>query len=454
MQAQPALSSGCEQPRSELLVYPTPEEATAAASENRYRHNLTDWSHNGDTFSTPLTVPFSWINRQVLLHLDAASAAYEVRVNGQSAAVNSNPCLPAEFNITKWVHEGRNTVEIKLGKASETAPLESWKTDTEPKIGQAWVMTQPTLRIRDIVTRTTLNETGTATAEIGLVIKSSALNPRTSRIHYELRNPAGQRITGGTQDITLDMRREDTIRFLATLPDTLLWHPQRPVRCTLLLKTQHEGRYVEYLELPVGFRKIEVDQSGHMRFNGTEIALEACEVSPEIGTEEIAALRARGYNTLKLKAGTVRSGLYDDCDRSGMLVIAQAPIDTSKSGPSRRKGGNPSNDPQWTPYFIERAEQSYHTSKRHPSVIAFGLAEDSANGICLYESYRAIKRFDENRPFIYPDGGGEWNNDPLRVDFSEKAAILPQPQSIDDRSTESRRSKSTKRPKRSKKTAD
>lgn len=453
LQAQPVLSTGGELPRGTLHAYPTQEEATAATAEHLYRHNLTGWLRENDTYTVPFTVPFSWINRQVFFHLDAASAAYEIYVNGQLAAVNSNPCLPAEFNITKWTNNGRNTLAIKLKNPSETAPLESWRSDSEPALGRAWVMTQPTLHIRDIITRTKLNPSGTANAEIGLVIKSSALNPRTSRIHYELQNPAGQRITGGTQDITLDMRREDTIRFLATLPDTLLWSPQHPVRCTLQLKTQHEGRFVEYLELPVGFREIGVDPSGKMRLNGDEIALQACKVSPQINVEEIIALQAKGYNTLKLKAGTVRPELYDDCDRLGMFVIAQAPIDTSKSGSSRRKGGNPSNDPQWTPYFIERVEESYHTSKRHPSVIAFCLAENSANGICLYESYLSVKRFDESRPFIYPDGGGEWNNDPLKIDFSEKA-LEPRPATITDQANDSRRSKSTKRPKRSKKSAE
>ncbi|MDE5963547.1 MAG: hypothetical protein K2G58_05950 [Alistipes sp.] len=427
VQAQPTLSSGRELSRSELRIHPTQEEATAAArtetetpANHRYLRNLTEWTREGDTFSIPFTVPFSWINRQILFHLDAASAVYEVAVNGSRVAVNSDPVLPAEFNITRWTHEGRNTIEIKLKPAAETAPLESWRTSTEPPLGKAWIMSQPTLRIRDVLVRTKRNESGSASAEIGLVVKSSALNLRTSRIHYELLNPAGGRIAGGTQSITLDMRREDTLRFLATIPDTLLWSPEKPVRCTLQLKTQHEGRFVEYLELPVGFREIEVDRTGRMHLNGHAISLRACEVSPEIGASKIAALRQKGYNTLKLKAGTVRPCLYTDCDRTGMLIIAQAPIDTSKSGLSRKKGGNPSNDPRWREHFIERVTDSYHTSKRHPSVIAFCMAEDSANGICLYESYLSVKRFDESRPFIYPDGGGEWNNDLLKIELPNK----------------------------------
>ena len=52
-----------------------------------------------------------------------------------------------------------------------------------------------------------------------------------------------------------------------------------------------------------------------------------------------------------------------------------------------------------------------HTTKRHPSVVAYYLADDSANGIALYEAYLAAKAISGDRPVIYDDGGGEWNTD-------------------------------------------
>ena len=107
--------------------------------------------------------------------------------------------------------------------------------------------------------------------------------------------------------------------------------------------------------------------------------------------------------------------LYDTCDTLGMYVIVQAPIDTRSSGESRRIGGNPSNAPEWQGAYAERTADSYHASKRHPSVIAFSLATQSANGINLYESYLNMKKSGDPRPFIYPDAAGEWNSDKLEM---------------------------------------
>lgn len=409
---------GRELPRGGVLAYPSQEEATAHdGGDNRYFLRLSEWTRRGNVFSAPFTVPFAWANRQVIFHVGAASADYEVRVNGQAVAYNSDGDLPAEFNITKYAKEGRNTLEIVVASPSTVAPLESWKSAPAPAIGQTWVLSQPTLRVRDVLVRTWRGgeEDNAATAEIGIVVKTSSLNPRTSRIYYELLDPAGATTASGHKDITLDMRREDTLRFLARIPDNRLWSAELPTQYTLRLKTRHEGRYAEYLEFPLGFRTIDVND-GQMAVNGRPTTLRAQEVSPQIDEQQIAVLREQGINTLRLRPGAVRPGLYDFCDMHGVYVIAQAPIDTRSSGPSRRKGGNPSNDPAWQGAFIERTEDSYHTAKRHPSVIAFSLAEESANGINLYESYRNLKRFDDDRPIVYPAAGGEWNSDRLTLE--------------------------------------
>ena len=365
---------GRELPRGEVIAYPTAQEAAAAsAGDTRYFTRLADWTQKDNVFSTEFTVPFAWANRQVFFHLGWASADYGVRVNG--------------------------------------------KNDASPAIGAAWVMSQPTLRVRDVLTKSwrSSEENDKVMAEIALVVKTESLNPRTSRIHYELLTPAGSNAAIGYKDVTLDMRREDTVRFLARIPDSMLWNPGRPTQYTLRVKTQHEGRYMEYIELPLGFRTVEL-RNGQLAVNGNPVALRTREVPPQFPAEEIAKLREQGFNTLRLLPGPVSPALYAVCDTMGMYVIPQAPIDTRSSGESRRIGGNPSNDPAWQNAYVERTEDSYHTSKRHPSVIAFSLATKSANGINLYESYLNMKKFSETRPFIYPDAAGEWNSDGLKLE--------------------------------------
>lgn len=411
------ISCGRELPRGE--VHPCPTQAVAATapgSDNAYIRKIEDWNREGNLFTAPFTVPFAWANRQVLIRVESASGDYEVRVNGQTVAYNANGNAPAEFNVTKAAKEGRNTLEVAFREPSQTAALESWKESPAPAVGPAWVLSQPTLRVRDVLTKTWRSaDKGDYTVEIAVVMKSDALNPRTSRLWYELLTPSERTAAAGQKDLTLDMRREDTIRFLTRIPPDSLWSAEHPLRYTLRLKTQHEGRYDEYSEYALGLRSITTD-NGRLYVNDRPVALRTREVPPQITAAEIAALRKEGCNTLKLLPGAVPTALYDLCDTMGMYVIAQTPIDTRRSGDSRRKGGNPSNDPAWRQAYIERAQDTYHTAKRHPSVIAFSLARKSANGINLYESYLEMKRRNESRPFIYIDAQNEWNSDRLLLE--------------------------------------
>ncbi len=411
-------SHGTEPVRALPAIASSAEEAARPAAEgSRYLRPVTGWEEQESTFTARFTVPFAWINRQVLFRLENASCGYEVRVNDRPAGQCLDPSLPAEFNVTRLVKEGRNSVEIRLLDPNETAPIEGWRDDTAPAVGPACVMSPPTLHIRDVVVKSQHLDEG-ASAEVGIVVKSHALNPRRSIIHYELLTPGGSPVTGGKQEITLDMRREDTLRFRAMLADTLLWSPEHPVRCTLRLKTQHEGRFVEYLEVPVGFREVRVD-AGVLHINGRAQQLRGQRVAGDLPAAELAALREQGINLVHPRCGSLRSGFYDDCDRLGLCVIAQAPVDSHRSGLSRKKGGNPSNDPRWQAHYIARAEHTYHTAQRHPSVIAFSIADQSANGICLYESYLALKRLGDSRPVLYPGHAGEWNSDRLLYDAAE-----------------------------------
>lgn len=406
-------SYGLEAPSGKLTVHPSAASAeNPAPANNRFLTRLDKWERNGNILSTAFTVPFAWINRQVFFTLDHASGDYEVRINGRKAAYNADPNAPAAVNITKLVGEGRNLVEVIIAQPSPTALLESWRENPTPAIAGAAITSQPTMHIRDVLTRTRLSEDGNAAAEVAVVVKSHALNPRTSRVYYDLLSPAGQTVATGYKALTLDMRREDTVRFLARIPKDSLWCAARPVLYTLRLRTQHDGRYEEYVQMPLGFRTAEVVQK-RLLVNGEKVSLRLREIPPTTDAAAMKELRNGGYNTFLLLPGAVPEALLDSCDRWGVYVIAQAPIDTRRSGESRRVGGNPTNDPQWKPAYIERTANSYHTTKRHPSVVGFSLAVQSSNGINLYESYLNLKRFGDTRPLIYLGSGGEWNNDAL-----------------------------------------
>ncbi|MGC6547541.1 sugar-binding domain-containing protein, partial [Escherichia coli] len=56
--------------------------------------------------------------------IGAAGSAYRVWVNGVEAGYSEDSKLPSEFDVTKLVHVGRNTVAIQVHRWSDGSYLE------------------------------------------------------------------------------------------------------------------------------------------------------------------------------------------------------------------------------------------------------------------------------------------------------------------------------------------
>lgn len=414
------VSLGRELPRSKTLPYPTAEEAQALGSgavASKYLRPVTGWTRTEEpdatVFTSKYVIPFVWLSRQAILYVDEASGAYEVIINGQKVGYAANAFTPAEFNITKASKEDVNTISIRILKDHWSRRMEDFVETREPRVGETYVISQPTIRVRDVVHNTDVDlKSEYANVEVGLIVKTESLNPKTARIHYELIAPDTTVVTQGYKDVTLGMRGEDTVKFMARIPYVLTWCADMPVRYRLNIKTQIEGRYAEYQSRMIGFRDIDINEDGDFMINGIKTELFYRDFDPlKVTEKDIIAARVLKYNALHFKMGAVPQNVYRMCDSLGMYVIAQIPINTSKSGLSRRIGGNPSNDPKWKAAYLDRAETAYRTTCGQASVIGYVMAEESSNGINLYETYLRLKALERKRPILYIEAAGEWNSD-------------------------------------------
>lgn len=423
------VSQGRELPRSPIISYPSTNEALLQSHEKSlYLQPLTEqWNSSRDansiTYSCGYKLPFEWVDRELFLHIGAVETAYEVEINGRTCAYNQSGMSAAEYNITSLSQEGNNTVKIiaypsaisrKLenrqglsatGKGSRTAQVE----------GEVYITAQPRVRVRDFIANAKM-EGREGRIELGVVLKSHLLNPKDIRMYYQLFSPVGELVTEGRRDIHIDMRKEDTVRFYIAVPEALPWSHEAPNLYTMVVRTQNEGRFTEYVSFKIGLRTVEMS-GGKLLINSREVPLNVAQYATPDNTElmqsELSELKARGINTIKVSATPQPREFYKQCDILGLYVCNQADINTHLSSQSLTRGGTPSNDPTWRDTYVDRAMTMYHTSKNHPSVIMFSLGENSANGYNLYESYLRMKEIEPLRPIIYTDAKGEWNSDAL-----------------------------------------
>ncbi len=416
-------ASAQELPRTPMTPFASIEESEKGAGEwLQYSIDLGDMASevSGDEtiYRTTFTRPFSWEGRSAVIYIERAKSAYSLLVNGELIAQVASGATPMEFDVTRAMRDKESQIEIRLKSDPQAEELEGWSAESNEQLGRVAILSQPTLYLRDVAVRSEkVTRSGVINSTITLMVKSRALNPRTSKIYYTLKAPNGSVVLDSSTSMSLEMRGEDSITIFTMIPDSLQWSAENPNLYTLITKSQYRGRYEEVASYKIGFRSVDVTDGGVLWINGCEQSLSVAEVEPTISISELSALRDGGYNTIKISAGEYNPAIYNYADREGLYVIATVPVNTSKSGDTILRGGNPTNDPTRRAEFIERSEALYHTTQLHPSLIAFALAESSLNGYNLYESYLHLKAKGDSRPIIYLDASGEWNSDQLKLNI-------------------------------------
>lgn len=386
------------------------EEAAMHAGQTPYVVKLPNMAADTkNAFESKFPMGISWLNRQVLVRVGYCSSAYELVLNGKVVGYEQCGALPTEFNVTKQVQNGRNTVAIRPVRNTGVAALDGRTPDFEVK--NAEVVCQPTIRIRDIVCRTRMNSAGDGVAEIGIVVKCDALNQKRIKLYYNLLQGDTLSIAKGTRELQLNMRREDTLRFVATIPRKMLWSADHPTQYRLTLKGQIEGRYAEYVSRKIGFRTLNVLDDGVLRVNGQPVKLS---VTDYYGFRKIDHLKSSGYNAVRLHDSALSRNMLDACDSLGMYVISESAIATAALPRTILRGGNPSNDPQWNNAYLARARACFNFAQSHPSVVALSLADGLTTGVNIYDAYLLLKQLETERPVLYFGAGGEWCTDTVK----------------------------------------
>ncbi len=400
---------GVEPARRRTIPYHNIATAIAAdASQSRYVAEVEELQRSDKgsttTFSTHYALPVSWLNRQTILRVNYASTAYSVYVNGHEVGFVPTGVMGAEFNITKASKEGRNEVLIVLDHAH---PANRLFQAEKMIIEGVEIFSQPTIRIRDIISKTTLNASGDGVAEFAIPVKCNSLNPKELRMHYTLRMGDSLVVAEGYRELTLDMRREDTLRFACVVPSKALWSAKSPKSLRLDLENSIDNRIAECVSQSVGLRQIAISE-GKLLINNEVVVPNYVEWEALKSLDEVQQF---GYNTVIVTLNHNTAQIIDECAKRGIYVVVRTPIDTTLLGDNIRRGGNPSNDMVWNESYLWRNLHALNSTKGGAAIIGYAIAKGKTSGINIYDSYIMLKSLVPDYLVIYEGANGEWAND-------------------------------------------
>ncbi len=395
------------------------------------------------SYRREFTVPDNWDGREVFLHFDGVTSACYVWVNGERVGYSQDSMTPAEFNVTKYLQPGSNTLAVEVYRWSDGAYLEDqdmWRLSGIYR--GVYLFATPKVHIRDFFVRSTLDDlcqNGILTIRPKLATYAdTALEGWTVQAQvYDDQKKAvlsGPLKTDVARILNETYPQRDNVPFAlleASIPNPKRWSAETPNLYTLVLTLNDgDGKVVEAESCRIGFRKIEI-KDGQLMVNGHSIKLFGVnrhEHDPDGGRaiplsrmlQDIMLLKQNNINAVRTSHYPDNPVWYELCDQYGIYLIDEANLET------HGVGGLLSNVATWHGAFVERAVRMVERDKNHPSVIFWSLGNESGCGPNHAAMAAWIHDYDPTRPVHY-EGAVGTPKDPYYVDvISRMYARIPE----------------------------
>ncbi|MBW8040419.1 MAG: DUF4981 domain-containing protein [Planctomycetes bacterium] len=389
------------------------------------------------------TIGDEWKDRQIFLHFDGVKSAFYVWVNGRKVGYSQDSMTPAEFNITKYLKAGENTLAVEVYRWSDGSYLEDqdmWRLSGIYR--NVYLFATPQVHIRDFFVRTDLDDRYT---------------DATLMVRPRIANYSGGNLNGWIIEAQLYDQEKGAVLPKALVRDVpsiigegypqrgnvkfaLLegkiknphkWTAETPYFYTFVLTLKNNnGRVIESESCRIGFREVEI-KDGQLLVNGKSVKLFGVnrhEHDPDHGRavpvsrmiQDIKILKQHNINAVRTSHYPDDPTWYDLCDKYGIYLIDEANLE------SHGLKGYLSNVAAWHNAFVERAIRMVERDKNHPSIISWSLGNETGCGPNHAAMAAWIKDYDPTRPIHYEGAFGQ-PKDPYYVDvISRMYARIPE----------------------------
>ena len=363
-------------------------------------------------------VKSGWQGRRVRLLFEGVDSAFYVWVNGQPVGYSQDSRLPAEFDITPYVHfDQPNILVVQVMRYSDGSYLEDqdmWLLSSIQR--DVIVYPKPMVCLENFKVSTLLdNRYEDATLSIDALVTRTK-DMTAYRIEAMLYDADGKPVFEAPAAAYVSDRQlhQTGIKtghavLAQKVANPLKWTAETPnLYCLVLVLRDPSGQVVDIESCRVGFRQVEI-KDGLICLNGRRLILRGVdrhEHHPERGRAltdedmraEIVLMKQLNFNAVRTSHYPDHPLWYDLCDRYGIYLIDEADLET------HGVWDDLSNDPLWLHAYLERATRMVLRDQNHPSVLFWSLGNESGCGTNHHAMAAWIRAYDPTRLVQYESG--------------------------------------------------
>ncbi len=366
-------------------------------------------------------VPEDWTDMRTVLHFGGVSSAFYCWVNGRLAGYSQGSRLPAEFDITDLVHPGRNRLAVQAFRWSDGSYLEDqdmWRLSGIHR--EVLLLAQPRLAINDFFVRTTFDDK----------LENARLQIRPRILADDVPDSKGWQLSAQLFDadnkpvlaeplavpvakiLNEKYPQRDNVKFgllEANVSTPRKWSAEQPYLYTLVLSlVDPTGKLTEARSCRVGFRKVEIADTGELLVNGRSLQLmgvnrhdhdhiEGKALTRDDLLQDVLLMKQFNINSVRTSHYPNDPYFYELCDQYGLYVMDEANVETHEVC------GLLVNTPSWHTAVNDRIIRMVERDKNHPSIISWSLGNESGCGPIHAAAAGWIRDYDPTR-FIHYEG--------------------------------------------------
>ncbi|WP_019026957.1 glycoside hydrolase family 2 TIM barrel-domain containing protein [Colwellia piezophila] len=376
------------------------------------------------SYRKPFSLPKSWQDKQVFLHVGAAKSSLDVWLNGEKVGFSQGSKTPAEFDISKYLQDDENLLAFQIRRWTDASYLESQDMLRISGIERdVYLYATPKQHIFDFHAKPTLNKNftqGTLTVDISL--KNYDHKNANQQIEVQLLDPRSNMkvLLSKHSNIKLSAKGTVEISLGGNINQPALWSAETPNLYTLLVNLKDaKGKIIESVRDDIGFRHLAVVNS-QLTINGKTITIRGVdrhETDPQHGHVVSKASMEKDIKLMKeFNINAVRSSHYPNdpywyelTDKYGLYVIDEANIESHPLAIDKKT--QLGNEMSWLAAHLDRTQRMFERDKNHPSIIIWSLGNEAGEGKIFEATYKWLKENDNSRLVQYEPAGEEHYTD-------------------------------------------
>ena len=368
-------------------------------------------------------LPENWDSRRTFIHFGGIYSAAFVWLNGKYVGYTQGSNNVAEFDLTKYLRGGKNTLAVQVFRWSDGSYLECQDMFRMSGIFRdVYLYNVPKVSIRDhYITSKFFDNRKNAKMQVEM-----RFNPQRGKgvknVLVKVFDPQNNEVAQKTVKYSLFDAGFTRYRAAVELEvkDIQLWSAETPNLYTVrVIQMDEQGKEEMAFSTKYGFRDIIIKNS-LVYINGQRVFFKGVNrhdsdpvngraVETESMLRDVILMKQNNINTIRTSHYPNNARMYAMFDHYGLYCCDEADLeDHANQSISDKKS--------WIPAFVDRIDRMVLRDRNHASVVMWSLGNEAGNGSNFKDCYEAAQRLD-SRPIHYEGtrvngayGGGRFSD--------------------------------------------